>query len=156
MMSNPEEKLAALNITLPTPAKSVANYLPFKQAGDLIFISGQLPLQDRKLPFTGKVGKEVSLENAKKAAELCFINILAQFKESVKGDLSALEEIVQIQGFVAAESAFYDHAQIINGASDLAVDIFGEKGRHSRFAVGVSSLPLNTPVEISAIIRVRL
>lgn len=155
-MSHPDHKLAELHISLPTPAKSVANYLPFKQAGDLIFISGQLPFKDGKLPVTGKLGKEVSLEDGKKAAEHCFINILAQCREALKSDLSMIDEIIQIQGFVACDSAFSDHAQIINGASDLAVAIFGEKGRHSRFAVGVSSLPLNAPVEISAIIRVRL
>ncbi|QCE33291.1 RidA family protein [Acetobacteraceae bacterium] len=155
-MPTPESRLTALNLTLPMPAKSVANYLPFKQAGDLIFISGQLPLKDGKLPLTGKVGTEISIEEGQKAAKLCFINILAQLKAAIGDDFSAVEEIIQLQGFVSCAPDFYDHAKIINGASDLAVEIFGEKGCHSRFAVGVSSLPLNAPVEISAIIRVRL
>jgi enamine deaminase RidA (YjgF/YER057c/UK114 family) len=143
------DKLNELNIEIPEPAKPVANYLPAKVFGDQVYISGQLPLQEGKLISVGKLGDEVSVEEALFAAKLCFLNALAAAKTVV--NLSQLDSVIKITGFVNSVSDFYQQPQVINGASDIAVKIFGEQGRHAREAVGVNVLPLNASVEVSVI-----
>ena len=149
---NPEAKLAELGITLPTPAKPVAAYVPFVKVGNLLFLSGQLNMQDGKIVQTGVVGRDATVEQAIDAAKLCAINILAQTKLAL-GDLSKVKKIVKLGGFVACTADFTEQPKIINGASELMQAVFGDVGQHARFAVGVSSLPLNAVVEIDAIIE---
>lgn len=142
-----EERLAQLNITLPIPPKPAGSYIPVVQSGNLAFVSGQIPMQDGKVLYTGKVPSEKSIEEAQKAARLCAVNLLAQLKSSL-GNLDRITKIVRVSGFVNCTLDFAEHPKIINAASDLFFEIFGEKGKHTRIAVGVSSLPLNSTVEI--------
>lgn len=145
----PEEKLALLGLDLPPPAAPVANYVPWKKIGRFLYVSGQVPLAGGEVAFRGVVGRDVALEEARSAARLCMLNVLAAAKAAV-ADLSKLEA-VRVEGFVASSAEFTQHADVVNGASDLLVDILGEAGRHTRFAVGVAALPLGVPVEISAL-----
>ncbi|MHC4713433.1 MAG: RidA family protein [Planctomycetota bacterium] len=149
----PEERLEQLGITLPAVAAPVANYIPAKTVGPLIYISGQIPMVEGDLVCTGKVGAEVSLEQAREAARVTAVNILAALK-SVAGDLSRVEA-VRVEGFVASVDGFTDQAKVLNGASDLIVEILGDAGRHTRFAIGAAELPLGAPVEISAVFAFR-
>lgn len=149
-----EKKLIELGIKIPTAAAPVANYVPFVVSGGLVSISGQVPFQDGKIAFTGKVNKNVSLEDACAAARLCALNIVAQIKAACDGDLNRVKRIVKLGGFVNCTDGFGGQPQIINAASDLMVDIFGDAGRHSRSAVGVNALPLNVPVEIDALVEI--
>jgi len=142
-----EQRLTELGITLPTPAAPIANYVPFAISGKLVVVSGQLPLADGKLAFTGKVGVEVTPEQGREAARLCFINLLAQLKAAA-GDLDRVRRVLRLGGFIAAPPGFTAHAAVMNGASDLAVEVFGEAGRHARSTIGVPSLPADAPVEI--------
>ncbi len=148
-----EENLINKKITLPTPAAPVANYLPYSISGNNLYISGQLPMQDGNL-IKGKLGDDLGSEDGVKAAELCAINILAQAKMALGGDFSKIKKLVKLGAFVACTPDFHDHPVIVNGASDLMVDILGDAGKHARFAVGVSSLPLNVAVEIDAIFEI--
>lgn len=148
-MSSPELRLAALGIELGSPLAPVANFVPTVTTGNLLFVSGQLPFENGRIPYVGQVGVECSLEDAKIAARLCAINILAQVRKAL-GSLDEVKRVVQVQGFVNAAAKFGQQPAVINGASDLFVDIFGEAGKHSRFAVGVSSLPFNAAVEVAA------
>lgn len=150
-----EEKIQELGLSLPTPAVSVANYVPFVITGNLVSISGQLPMGPDGPAYTGKVGDDVSVEDATKAAKLCALNIIAQLKQALDGDLERVERVVRLGGFVNCIDGFAGQPAIINGASDVMVDVFGEKGRHSRAAVGVNALPLNVPVEIDALIEIK-
>jgi enamine deaminase RidA (YjgF/YER057c/UK114 family) len=147
-----EKRLSELGIALPIPPKPAGSYIPVVTSGNLAFVSGQIPVQDGKVVFTGKIPSEKSLEEAQKAARLCAINILAQLKSSL-GDLDRITRIVSLAGFVNATPEFADHPKVINAASDLFFEIFGENGKHSRVAVGTSSLPLNSSVEISAVVE---
>ena len=151
MTTSIAKRLEELGIELPDAAAPVANYVPFCRAGTLVFISGQLPLENGSLLYTGLVGDTVEAGDAVKAARQCAINIIAQLQSACGGDLDRVQRIVKIGGFVAARPDFTDYPIIINGASDLMVDVFGERGRHARAAVGCPSLPLNAPVEIEAI-----
>lgn len=154
-MSNAiENRLEELGLTLPEASAPVANYVPFAVSGSLVFISGQLPLKDGKLLFTGKVGDAVSDDDAVVAARQSALNIIAQVKAACGGDLSRVKRIIKLGGFVAADSSFTAHPKVINGASDLMVDVFGDAGRHARAAVGCPSLPLDAPVEVEAIIEI--
>lgn len=153
MTNNIENRLAALGITIPEAATPVANYVTTQLTGNMLFVSGQLPLVDGKPVITGKLGAEVSLEDGKRAAKACAINLLAQARNAL-GDLSKIRKVVKITAFVAADSSFYDIPQVANGASDLFVDILGDAGKHSRSAIGISVLPMNVPVEIEAIFEV--
>lgn len=148
-----EQKLEDLNITLPEAAAPAAAYLPFTKSGNLIYISGQLPFDEGALSATGHLGGDVSLEKGQKAAEYCAINILSVAKLALDGDLSRIQKIVKISGFVASTPDFVSQHLVINGASELLVKILGEKGQHARAAVGMASLPLNAAVEIEAIIE---
>ncbi len=147
-----QERLDKLGIVLPTPPKPAGSYIPVTVSGNLAFVSGQIPMLDGKVVFTGKVPTEKSIEEAQNAAKLCAINILAQLKTNL-GSLDKITRIVRVSGFVNSTPEFTEHPKIINAASDLFFEIFGEKGRHTRIAVGVSSLPLNSTVEIDATIE---
>ena len=154
-MSKIDQKLNSLGIALEKPSVPAANYIPYSIVGNLVFVSGQLPFQKGKLPITGIVGDEVKIEDAVQMAEICALNILSHLKEACKGDLDNVVKVVKLGGFVASSKNFFDQPTVINGASDLMVNIFGDKGKHSRFAVGVSSLPRNTPVEVEGIFEIK-
>ena len=149
-MSQTEDRLAALGIVLPQPAGPVANYVPFVCAGALVHISGQVS-RDESGSVTGIVGGDVDLETARRAARLCGVAIIAQLKAACEGDLGRIKRIVKLGGFVQVAPDFFDIPQVINGASDLMVDVFGDAGRHARSAVGVYRLPMNFAVEIDAV-----
>jgi enamine deaminase RidA (YjgF/YER057c/UK114 family) len=147
-------RLAELGITLPAPMAPLANYLPFVRSGDLVFVSGQLPARDGKVAYTGKVSVDITVDGAQTAAQLCFINLLAQLSAACEGDLNRVRRVVRLGGFIAAPPDFRDHAFVMNGASDLAVAVFGEAGRHARSTVGVPSLPADATVEIEGVFEV--
>jgi enamine deaminase RidA (YjgF/YER057c/UK114 family) len=149
-MASIDQLLASLNIILPTPPLAVANYVPYVIEGNRVIISGQLPVNDGQVTFKGKIGHEVSLEEGQMAARLCAINILTQLKVACEGDLGRVQRCLRLGGFVNCNPDFVDHAKVINGASDLMVEVFGENGRHARAAIGVSSLPLGAAVEVEA------
>lgn len=150
-----DQQLEALNITLPTPAVPVANYVAYVQTGTLVSISGQIPMgADGKLAFVGKVGDDVSPDDAIEAARTCAINIIAQLKAACGGNLDRVVRIVKLGAFVNCTDGFSGQPAIVNGASDLMVAVFGEKGKHSRSAVGTNALPLNVPVEIDALVEI--
>lgn len=149
-MTDIDQLLASLNIVLPTPPLAVANYVPYVIEGNRVIISGQLPINEGRVTFKGKIAQEVSLEEGQTAARLCAINILTQLKDACSGDLSRVQKCLRLGGFVNCNPDFVDHSKVINGASDLMVEVFGEKGRHARAAIGVSSLPLGAAVEIEA------
>ena len=153
-MGQIDKRLAELGITLPVAAKPVANYVPWVRSGNLVFISGQGPVEDGKVVYPGCLGVDVSLEEGAKSARLCGINVLAQLKDACGGDLDRVKRVVKLLGFVDAAPSFKDHPKVINGASDLMVEVFGDAGRHARSAVGVYRLPLNFSVEVDAVVEV--
>jgi enamine deaminase RidA (YjgF/YER057c/UK114 family) len=148
-----EEKLQSLNISLPTPPKPAGSYIPVVVSKSWAFVSGQIPIKDGKVAFIGKVPTSQSIENAQKAAKLCAINALAQLKAEL-GDLDKIKKIIKISGFVNSEQNFSEHPKVINAASDFLYDVFGEKGKHSRIAIGVNSLPLDSTVELDMIVEI--
>jgi enamine deaminase RidA (YjgF/YER057c/UK114 family) len=148
-----EARLKALDLTLPEVAAPVANYVPFLHQGGQLFISGQLPMQGGRMALAGKVGADLSLEQGQQAARLCLLNVLAQAKAALH-DLDRIVQCLRLNGFVNAAPDFVDHPKVINGASDLMVEVLGDKGRHTRIAVGCASLPLGAAVEIDAIFAV--
>ena len=153
-MGQIDKRLAELGITLPVPAKPVANYVGWVRTGNLVYTAGQVSLKDGKIEYQGKVGSDYSVEDAQKAARLCAINIIAQLKAACDGDLDRVKRIVKLVGFVNAVPEFTDHPKVVNGASDLMVEVFGDAGKHARSAVGSGSLPLNVAVEVEAIAEV--
>ena len=155
MTDSVESRLAARNITLPEAAAPAANYVPYVITGSLLFISGQLPMENGGLAVTGLLGREVDVATAQRAAELCAINILAQTKAALDGDLERIVRVVKLNGFVASDPAFTDQHLVINGASNLIADLLGDRGKHARAAVGMACLPLNASVEIDAVIEIR-
>lgn len=148
-----EEKLQSLNISLPTPPKPAGSYIPVVVSKSWAFVSGQIPIKDGKVAFIGKVPTSQSIENAQKAAKLCAINALAQLKAEL-GDLDRIQKIIKVSGFVNSEQNFSEHPKVINAASDFLYDVFGEKGKHSRIAIGVNSLPLDSTVELDMIVEI--
>jgi len=148
-------RLSELGIALPSPAAPAANYVPFVRSGDLLFVSGQLPMRDGQIAIKGKLGADVSLEAGVEAARLCGINLLAQARAALDGDLDRVTRLVKVGGFVASTADFFDHPKVVNGCSNLMADVLGEAGRHARFAVGVPVLPFDAAVEIEAIFEVR-
>ena len=151
-MSKIEERLTSLGITLPAPNPPVANYVPFVRVGRLLHISGQVSV-DASGGIKGVVGEEVDLETAKTAARLCGINLLAQMKAAL-GDLDHVARVVKLGGFVQAGPTFFEIPQVVNGCSDLMVEVLGDKGKHARSAVGVYRLPMNFAVEVDAVVEV--
>ncbi len=153
-MSGAAERLAALGLTLPPVATPVAAYVPAMRTGSYVYTSGQLPTVDGKLPAVGKVGDEVSALDAAGMARTCALNALAA-AASAAGGLEAIRRIVKVTGFVASAPGFGGQAQVINGASELLIEVLGEDGKHARSAIGVAELPLNAPVEVELIAEVR-
>ena len=149
-----KEKLAALGLTLPTAAAPVAAYVPAVKTGNLVFTAGQLPVVDGKLVLTGKVGSDVTPEDAKKMAEICALNALAAI--SLVADIDQIEKIVRVGGFVNGAPGFVAIPAVINGASELLNKLFGDvNGKHARTAVGVAELPLNAPVEVEMVVQLK-
>jgi len=148
-----EEKLASLGITLPSPPAPAGSYVPVVISHNLAFVAGQIPTENGQVRFKGKVGKDVSIETGQQAARLCTINALAQLKSAL-GSLDKVARIIKVTGFVNCDPSFTDQPRVINGASDLLVQVFGENGKHARAAVGVSSLPLDSAVEVEFIVEV--
>ena len=149
-MTSIDQKLTSLGIVLPTPPQAVANYVSFTIAHNMVIISGQLPMKDGALAYKGKVGTDVSIEEGQAAARQCAINILAQLKLACDGDFGRVKQCLRLGGFVNCGPDFVDQPKVINGASDLMVEVFGDAGRHARAAVGVNALPLGAAVEIEA------
>ena len=149
-----DKRLAELGIVLPTPAKPIANYVPWVRTGNLVFISGQGAVRDGKIEYTGRVGDTVSIEDAIASARLTAINIIAHLRDACGGDLDRVRRIVKLLGLVNCTPTFGDHPKVINGASDLMVEVFGDKGRHARSAVGAPSLPFGLSVEVEAIVEI--
>jgi enamine deaminase RidA (YjgF/YER057c/UK114 family) len=152
-MSAVEDRLAAAGIVLPEPRPPVANYVPFVRNGNMVHISGQVSA-DADGGVKGVVGTEVDLTAAQRAARICGINLLAQMRLACEGDLDRVRRVVKLGGFVQAGPDFFDIPQVVNGASDLMVEAFGDAGRHARSAVGVYRLPLNFAVEVDAMVEV--
>ncbi|HEY5031347.1 MAG TPA: RidA family protein [Actinomycetes bacterium] len=153
-MSTPEERVAELGLTIPPVVKPVAAYTPAVRSGSYVYTSGQLPMVDGALPATGKVGAEVTPERAKELAQICALNAVAAVK-SVVGELSDVVRVVKVVGFVASAPGFTGQPGVVNGASELLGQVFGDAGVHARSAVGVAVLPLDAPVEVEMIVEVR-
>jgi enamine deaminase RidA (YjgF/YER057c/UK114 family) len=152
-VSTPTERLAALGLILPPVATPVAAYVPAVRTGNYVYTSGQLPLVDGKLQVTGKVGESVSPQDAAGLARVCALNALAAAAEAA-GGLEAIVRVVKVTGFVASAPGFTGQAQVVNGASEFLIEVLGEAGRHSRSAVGMAVLPLDSPVEVEMIVEV--
>lgn len=152
-MSNIEKKLEQLGLSLPDAPKPVAAYIPAKQSGKLVFTAGQLPTVDGVLISKGLLGKDVEVEEASKAARICTLNALAAIK-GIVGDLDRIKQIVRVVGYVASIPTFTQQSAVVNGASELLLEVFGESGKHARSAVGMAALPLNASVEIELTIEV--
>ena len=155
-MSTIKLRLQELGIALPLPVAPAANYVPYRWAGNLLFVSGQVPTQNGVDQFSGRVGEDLSIEEGQKAARLCAINILAQVNAALNGDLERIQSCVKLGGFVNCASGFGEQPSVINGASNFFVEVLGDRGRHTRFAVGSVSLPRNVAVEVDAIFDCRL
>ncbi len=149
-----DARLKELGITVPEGVAPAGNYVPAVRSGNLVFVAGQIPLEGGKPQFIGKLGREFQVEDGQKAARLCAINIVSQLRAALGGDLDRVKRIVRVGGFVNAVPDFTDQPQVVNGASDLLVQIFGEAGKHARAAVGVSSLPRGVAVEVEAVAEV--
>ena len=150
---NIENRIESLGIKLPVPPVPVATYAVCKQSGNLVFVSGQGPIIEGKQMYTGKVGREVSREEGYQAARYCGINLLAQLKNYL-GDLDKVKQVVHLKGFVASDSDFTEQPSVINGSSDLMVEVFGEAGRHTRCALGTNVLPTDIPVEVELVVEI--
>jgi enamine deaminase RidA (YjgF/YER057c/UK114 family) len=149
-----DKRLSELGIELPAAAKPVANYVPWVRTGNLVFISGQGPIENGKITLQGCLGDSISVDDGIKSARLSAINVLAQLKDACGGDLDRVKRIVKLVGFVNSTAAFTEHPKVINGASDLMVEVFGDKGRHARSAVASPSLPFGISTEVEAIVEI--
>lgn len=149
-----ERKIKELGLIIPEAPKPIAEYIPAKKISNLVFTSGQGPVKDGKFVYVGKIGAEVSLKEGYESAKICAINCLAAIK-SLIGSLDNIDEIVKIKGYVNSTSDFYQQPEVVNGASELIVKIFGEKGKHARSALGTSVLPGNIPVELEMIVSIK-
>lgn len=155
-MPNPiDSRLEELGIILPQAAAPAANYLPYVISGNMLYISGQLPNENGKVAVTGLVGGDVDVAKAQRAAELCAINILAQAKAALGGDLTKIKRVVKLTSFVASAPGFVEQHVVTNGASNLIANVLGEAGKHARAAVGMAALPFNASVEVEAIIEIQ-
>jgi enamine deaminase RidA (YjgF/YER057c/UK114 family) len=151
--SRVEAKLREMGLRLPTATPPIAEYVPGKRVGDIVYISGHGPIQNGRPTITGRVGSEVTLEQAYEAAQLCALNCLASLKLLI-GSLDCLEEVVEVRGFVNSDDSFHEQPAVMNGASELLVQLYGERGKHARAALGTSNLPMNIPVEVLMIVRI--
>jgi enamine deaminase RidA (YjgF/YER057c/UK114 family) len=152
-MATPEERIEELGIALPDVVTPLAAYVPTVRSGGMVYVSGQVPMVEGKIAYTGRLGTNgLSLEDGAQAARRCAINVLAALKAEL-GELSRVRRIVKVTGFVASEPDFTDQPKVINGASELFVEVFGEAGKHARSAVGMAALPLGVPVEVEAIVE---
>jgi len=152
-MTNPHQRLQQLGIVLPKPAAPIANYVPFTRTGNLLIVSGQIAFGNDGL-LTGILGKDMNIEAGKIAARACAINLLAQVAVALDNDLDRVTQVLRLGGFIQTDPAFTDIPNVMNGASDLMVDVFGDIGRHARFAVGCSSLPLGSAVEVDGMFEI--
>ncbi len=153
-MGKIDDRLAELGIEIAEPAAPVANYVGYVISGNLVFVSGQVTLENGEFKYQGKVGADFSVEEGAQAARLCGINIISQVKAACGGDLDRVVRCVKLGGFVNSTTDFTQHPQVINGCSDLMVDVFGDKGKHARFALGAGSLPANVAVEVDAVFEI--
>jgi len=154
MAGTVEGRLRELGIEVPTPAAPAANYIPYVRTGNLVFVSGQIPLVNGKVEGVGKVGLDLTTEQAKAIARICAVNLIAQAKAACGGDLEKVVRVVKLGGFVNCVDGYAEQPEVVNGASDLMVAAFEEKGRHARFAVGTNALPRGVAVEVEAIFEV--
>lgn len=154
MTTNVEFRLTQHQIELPHATSAVANYVPFVLSGNTVYISGQITVWNGELRYQGKLGENLSVDEGYQAARLCGLNLLAQLKSACGGDLNRAIRVIKLGGFVNCSPDFTDHPKVINGASDLMLDVFGDAGRHVRLAVGASSLPLGVAVEIDGIFEI--
>lgn len=150
-----EARLRELGITLPEAGAPAANYVPFVRTGDLLFIAGQLCIWNGERRFVGKLGREITLEQGQEAARLCGLNILAHLRNALAGDLDRVVRCVRLGGFVNSTEDFTDQPQVVNGCSNLMVEVLGDQGRHARTAVGVNVLPFNLAVEVESLFEIR-
>ena len=146
-----DKKLNSLNIILPSAPKPAANYIPYVISNNLVFIAGQVPFENGEIKHTGKVGDNIDINKAKEIARICGLNIISVLKDALDGDLSRVTKCVKLGIFVSCTDDFHSQPEVANGASDLMVEVFGEAGKHARFAVGTNSLPRNVPVEVDAV-----
>lgn len=149
-----DARLKELGIELPPPGPPAGNYVPHVVTGNLVYISGQVPIENGQIQFIGKVGQELGVEDGQQAARLCMLNVIARLAAALDGNLDRVARCVKIGGFVNAASDFGDHPKVINGASDLTAEVFGDIGAHARFAIGVGSLPFGCAVEVDAIFEI--
>lgn len=149
-MSNIENKINSLGLTLPAAVPPAASYVPYMTSGNLVFVSGMLPMLEGKPQFIGKLGKDISLEQGQECAKLCGLNILAHLKNACGGDLDKVAKLVRMGIFVNSTDSYTDQPKVANGVSDMMVAIFGDAGKHARFAVGVAQLPFGVAVEVDA------
>ena len=155
MAGQVNQRLKERGIELPQPSKPGANYVPCVRAGNLLFITGQLSQWNGERRFIGKLGREYRVEDGQQAARLCALNLIAHARAALDGDLDRIVRCVRVAGYVNAVPEFTGHSQVMNGASDVFIEVFGEAGRHTRMAVGVSSLPYDVAVEVEAVFEVR-
>ena len=148
MHANIDRRIAQLGIELPNPAPPAGSYVPYVLVGNLLLVAGQLPIWNGALKHDGRIGAEITLEDGIAAARLCGLNLLAQARVACGGDLDRVRRVIRLAGFVQASPGFTDHPKVLNGASDLMVEVFGQAGRHARVAVGAASLPLGAAVEV--------
>ncbi|MCR9176258.1 MAG: RidA family protein [Alphaproteobacteria bacterium] len=156
MSSQVEERLKAAGIVIPAPTAPAANYIPFTRVGDLVFVSGQIPMVDGKIEGIGKVGRDLDTDAAKAIARICAINLLSQAKAATYGNLDKVVQVVKLGGFVNCVDDFTEQPEVINGASDLMVLAFESRGRHSRFAVGTNALPRGVSVEVEGVFQIEV
>jgi len=150
-----EDRLTQLGLTLPQTAAPAANYLPYVQTGHLVMVSGQITMLNGELLYLGRIGEDFSVDEGYEAAKLCGLNLIAQIKDACGGDLDRVTRVVRLGGFVNSAPKFTGHPKVINGASDLMVNVFGEIGKHARAAVGVTCLPLGVAVEVDGVFEVK-
>jgi len=155
MAGTVEARLKEKGIELPAPSTPAANYVPYAVVGNMVFVAGQICVWNGEITCKGRLGDDVSVEDGYQAARTCGLNLIAQLREACGGDLDRVTRVTKLGGFVNCTADFYDHPKVVNGASDLMVDVFGEVGKHARFAVGAPSLPLNVAVEVDGIFEIR-
>ena len=155
-MADPiNQRLKELKIDLPETPNPVANYLPYTITGNLVFISGQIPFFEGQLLYSGKIGEDISIEDGQKAARICGLNLLSQLNQACDQSLNRVSRVIKICGFVNSTSIFKEHALVINSVSNLMVEVFQDRGKHARAAIGCSSLPLGASVEVEAIFEIK-